>query len=111
MKIYTVQGVHKIDYDFSVEIFNLGCFTDKAKAIAKAKYDFEKSQQLDFAEAIKRYSNKEEYRDVDEGALEIEEDDVNGYYRISFVKSQTYYSTIYTKNKKKPKPNLFRFRF
>ena len=90
MKIYTVQGMHKADYDFSVEIFNLGCFTDKAKAIKKAKEDFETSKRTDFAEAIERYSNEEEYRDVDEGLLEIEEDDENGYYRLSFGHEEDY---------------------
>ena len=90
MKVYTVQGMHKVDYDFSVEIFNLGCFTDKAKAIEKAKEDFEASKHNDFAEAIERYSDEKKYRDVDEGLLEIEEDDENGYYRLSFGYEEDY---------------------
>lgn len=90
MKVYTVLGMHKIDYDFSVEIFKLGCFTDKTKAFKKAKQAFENAKSVDFAYEIQQYSNKEKYRNVDEGALEIEEDDELGYYRLSFGFEEDY---------------------
>ncbi len=84
MKIYTVLGMHKVDYDFSVEVFKLGCFTDKAKALEKAKQEYVNAKRVDFAYEIQQYSNEEKYRDVDEGLLEIIEDEENGYYELSF---------------------------
>jgi hypothetical protein len=90
MKVYTVLGMHKIDYDFSVETYKLGCSSDRNKALQMAKEAFEKAKTKDFAKEIERYSNEEEYRDVDEGALEIEEYDELGYYRLSFGFEEDY---------------------
>ena len=83
MKIYTVQGMDKIDYDLSVEIRNLGCFYDRAKALQRAAEEFEKLKAY-HAYNIEIYSNVEDYPSVDDGGINIEEDTENGYYLISF---------------------------
>ena len=89
MKVYAVQRMDKYDYDFSVTLRKYGCFTnkEKAKEIAKLAY---KQMREECEDDIKQYSNENEYRDVDEGALEVEEDDENGYYRISFGFEENY---------------------
>ena len=89
MKIYTVQRMEKYDYDFSVILKKCGCFTDKEKAIKAARHEYEKLCS-DCAEEIERYSNEDEYRDIDEGMFEAIEDDENGYYRISFGYEEDY---------------------
>ena len=83
MKIYTIQGIDKIDYDFSVTTLKRGCFANKEKALERAKEEFEKLKNT-FADEIAEYSNEEEYSDVDEGALEMLEYPESGFYRISF---------------------------
>ena len=89
MKIYTVQRMEKYDYDFSVILKKCGCFTDKEKAKEAARREYKKLYS-DCAEEIERYSNEDEYRDVDEGMFEAIEDDENGYYRISFGYGEDY---------------------
>ena len=78
MKVYTVSGTHRIDYDFSIEIFKFGCFVDSNKALKRAKAAFIKARDNDFADEIEEYSNEEEYPDIGEGALNIEMDEENG---------------------------------
>lgn len=81
MKAYLVSSLSKIDYDFSVYEGYHGVFFDEKKAIEKAKEEFEKLK-VENADDIKRYSNEEEYRDISEGALIIEEDPE--YYYMSY---------------------------
>lgn len=83
MKAYLVSSLSKIDYDFSVYEGYHGVFHDEQKAIKQAKEEFEKLKQL-HADDIKRYSNEEEYRDISDGALIIEEDDVYHYMSYGF---------------------------
>jgi len=90
MKVYTVSGMHKADYDFSVETFKFGCFVDKSKALNKAKKVFLDAKNIEFAYEIQQYSNEEKYPDIDAGALEIEMDEENGYYQISFGIEEDY---------------------
>ena len=92
MKVYTVSGTHRIDYDFSIEIFKFGCFVDSNKALKRAKAAFIKARDNDFADEIEEYSNEEEYPDIGEGALNIEMDEENGYYLISFGIEEDYES-------------------
>lgn len=87
MKIHLVMGVSKIDYDFSVDVSHYGAFHDKQKAIEKAKEEFEKLK-LKYAEEIEQYSDEEEYPDISEGALIIEEDPE--YYYMSFGFEEDY---------------------
>lgn len=83
MKIYTVQRIDKIDYDFSVTTLKRGCFSNRNEALKRAKKEFEQLKNT-FADEIDEYSNEEEYSDVSEGALEMIEYPENGFYRISF---------------------------
>ena len=89
MQIYTVQGMNKIDYDFSVEITNLGCFFNKAKALQRAAEEFAKLK-MRHTDDIERYSDKEDYPSVDDGGINIEEDTENGYYLMSFGYEEWY---------------------
>lgn len=89
MKIYTVERMDKYDYDFSVEITKHGCFTDKEKALQKAKQAYE-SMCGEYEDEMARYSDKDEYPDVDAGGLNIEEDPEYGYYGISFGYDEHY---------------------
>ncbi len=89
MKIYTVERMDKYDYDFSVEITKHGCFTDKEKALQKAKQVYE-STCGEYEDEMARYSDKDEYPDVDAGGLNIEEDPEYGYYGISFGYDEHY---------------------
>ena len=85
MKVYTVQRQDKFDYDFSVALVNIGCYTDKAKAIEAAKKEYE-NMQGEYEDKMHEYSDVEVY-DPDEygsGALYVEADDVYGYYEITF---------------------------
>lgn len=89
MKIYTVQRMDKIDYDFSVSLIKYGCFASKEKAKRKARLAYEKLLK-EYAEEIEEYSNEEYYEEPGDGLLEIEEDEENGYYRISFGFEEDY---------------------
>ena len=89
MRIYTVSSMSKIDYDFSVDMFNHGAFVNKADAIECAKREFEKIKRQHVNEIIK-YSNKEIYADEFNGGLYIEEDNGYGYYCISFGMDEHY---------------------
>ena len=85
MKIYTVQRQDKFDYDFSVSLVNLGCYSDKAKAIARANKEYG-CMQGEYEDEMLKYSDKDIY-DPDEyssGALYVETDDEDGYYGIVF---------------------------
>ena len=89
MKVYTVQRMDKIDYDFSVEVTNHGCYADKEDALHKANRAY-KQLCAEYEEEMKRYADESVYRDIDEGLLDIEEDEENGYYRISFGFEEDY---------------------
>lgn len=89
MKIYTVQRMDKYDYDFSVELRKCGCFTDKEKAKEKAKSVYKKMCG-EYEDDMLEYSDTDMYEDPDEGALDVEEDDENGYYKISFGYQEHY---------------------
>ena len=85
MKVYTVQRQDKIDYDFSVELLNLGCFASKEKAAERAMVEYE-SMQGEYEDQMLKYSDKDIY-DPDEygsGALYVEEDIADGYYVITY---------------------------
>ena len=70
MKVYTIQRIDKIYYNFSVTTIKSGCFADKTEALKRAKEEFERLKNT-FADEIEEYSNEEEYPDVDEGAFEM----------------------------------------
>ena len=89
MKVYTVQRKDKFYYDFSVELKKCGCFTDIEEAKRKAKTVYEKMCG-EYEDEMLEYSDKNEYEDEDDGALAIEEDFENGYYRISFGFEENY---------------------
>ena len=80
MKIYAVQSMDKCDYDFSIEMQNLGAFVSKANAIKKAKEIF-KNLKLVYADEI----NKHDPVDVF-----IESDDEHGYYCVAFGRWEHY---------------------
>lgn len=86
MKIYTVQQMDKIDYDFSVGLMNHGCFINKEAAKRKAKLVYE-NMQIEYEDKMKRYADE---ADVASGMTDVEEDDENGYYRISFGYDEDY---------------------
>ena len=83
MKVYTVQRMDKLDYDFSVEITNHGCYIDENKAKDKAQRLY-KMMCAEYEDEMKQYSDTDIYdpEEYDSGALDVEEDDM--YYRISF---------------------------
>lgn len=83
MKIYTVEKMDKYDYDFSVEISKHGCFTNKEKAIQKAKQVYE-SMCGEYEDEMVKYSDEDCYEDEASGKLYTEEDAKNGYYCIAF---------------------------
>ena len=83
MKIYTVERMDKYDYDFSVEISKHGCFTNKEKAVQKAKQVYE-SMCGTYEDEMVKYSDEDCYEDEASGKLYIEEDAENGYYCIAF---------------------------
>ena len=88
MKIYTVKGMHRIDYDFTIAFFKLGCFTNKDNALQRAKEAFEKAKAEDYAEDIARYSNEEECNEDE--LVKFYEDEEKGYYRLSFGVEEDY---------------------
>lgn len=83
MKIYTVERIDKYDYDFSVEISKHGCFTNKEKAVQKAKLVYE-SMCGAYKDEMIKYSDEVCYEDEASGKLYVEEDAENGYYCIAF---------------------------
>lgn len=83
MKIYTVERMDKYDYDFSVEISKHGCFTNKEKAVQKAKQVYE-SMCGTYEDEMVKYSDEDCYEDEASGKLYVEEDAENGYYCIAF---------------------------
>ena len=88
MKVYTVQRMDKYDYDFSVELKKCGCFVNKTDAKRKAKEVYD-GMRVEYKEDIVDYERaKNMYEDY--SLLEFEEDDENGYYRISFGDSDEY---------------------
>lgn len=89
MIVYTVQRMDKFDYDFSVEITNKGCFTDKEKALHKAKRVY-KNMCAEYADEMEKYSDEYTYPDEDEGALRVEEDPEGVYYQISYGLHEDY---------------------
>lgn len=91
MKIYTVQRQDKFDYDCSVLLTNIGCYTDKAKAIARSKSEYE-SMQGEYEDQMEKYSDKDIYdpEEYGSGALYVEEDNECGYYIITFGLHEDY---------------------
>ena len=89
MKIYTVERMDKFDYDFSVEISKHGCFTNKEKAVQKAKQVYE-SMCGTYEDEMAKYSDEDCYEDEASGKLYIEEDAENGYYCIAFGFEEDY---------------------
>ena len=89
MKIYTVEGMNKYNYDFSVEISKHGCFTNKEKAIQKAKQVYE-SMCGEYEDEMLKYSDEDCYEDEASGKLYVEEDAENGYYCIAFGFEEDY---------------------
>lgn len=83
MKIYTVEGMDKYDYDFSVELTKHGCFADKGKALQTAKRVYE-TMCGEYEDEMVRYSDEDSYEDIASGKLYVEEDPENGYYCIAF---------------------------
>lgn len=83
MKIYTVERMDKYDYDFSVELKKCGCYADKEKALQRAKQVYE-GMCGECEDEMKEYSDEDEYPEVCDGALEVEEDPESGYYFIGF---------------------------
>ena len=93
MKVYTVQRENKIDYDFSVELLNIGCYTDKSNAIASAKREYDNMRE-EFESEIEEYSDTELYdpNEHGSGALFVEEDSEHGFYVIAFGYQEKYES-------------------
>lgn len=89
MEIYTVQSMDKYDYDFSVEIRKHGAYQNKEDAIEEAKERFKKLK-LSLAKELVLYSDDDDYPDEDSGRVQIEADNENGYYRISFGYQEDY---------------------
>ena len=91
MKVYTVQRMDKFDYDFSVEITNHGCFTNKADAIVASKKEFE-SMCAEYENKMKKYSDADIYPpdEYASGALNVEKDEKFGFYAICFGNSDDY---------------------
>ena len=83
MKIYTVERMNKYDYDFYVNITKHGCFTNKEKAIQRARQVYE-SMCGEYEDEMVKYSDEDCYEDVASGKLYVEEDAENGYYFIAF---------------------------
>ena len=75
MKVYTVERMDKYDYDFSVEIRKEGCYSDKNKALERAKKVYE-SMCSEYEDDMLRES--------------VEEDPEYGYYAISFGYDEDY---------------------
>ena len=94
MKIYTVKGIHRIDYDFSIEFIKLGCFVDKNNALQRAKEAFEKAKAEDYAEDIAKYSDEEECCEVE--LVEFYENEERGRYGLSFGMEEDYESYTIT---------------
>lgn len=95
MKVYTVQRMDKIEYDFSVEVTNHGCYMDKEKAVRKANKVY-KNMCKEYENQMLKYSDANIYdQDDDEsGALYVEEDHENGYYAIAFGPDENYESHV-----------------
>lgn len=91
MKIYTVNRQDKVDYDCSVCLLKLGCFSDRDKAVEIAKKEYQ-SMQGEYEDKMLKYSNKDIYdpEEYSSGALFVEED--NGLYFISFGADEEYES-------------------
>lgn len=89
MKIYIVERQDKIYYDFSVYTKKYQCTTNKEQALKKAKEVFE-SMCTEYADDIETYSDKEAYVDADDGALEIVQNEADGFYRMSFGFEEDY---------------------
>jgi len=53
-------------------------------------FEYLDAKNIEFAYEIQQYSNEEKYPDIDAGALEIEMDEENGYYQISFGIEEDY---------------------
>lgn len=81
MKVYNVSSMTRVDYDFSVLTYNKGCYFKMEDAI-KRKEEVVKEFKKLFAEEIEHYGNENEYKDVSDGALYIEEDDV--YFQMEY---------------------------
>ena len=91
MKVYTVYRQDKFDYDFSVSLLKLGCYSDRDKAVEVAKKEYE-SMHGEYEDEMLKYADKNIYdpEEFGSGALFVEEDD--GVYFISFGADEDYES-------------------
>lgn len=80
MKVYNVMALDKIDYDFSVELMQKGCYLRKEDAI-RCKEDVARVIKSKFKKEIQKYSDPEEYAEG-AGLTYIEEDE--DYFEVSF---------------------------
>lgn len=89
MKVYTVERMDKYDYDFSVEIKKGGCYSDRNKALKRARELYERMCG-EYEDEMLRYPNENKYPGVFDSLLDVEEDSEYGYYRISFGLDENY---------------------
>lgn len=83
MKIYTVETLKQYYDDFSVVIIKHGCYADKAKALERAKLEYE-NMCARYDDEMVRYSDEDCYEGKKSGKLYVVEDAENGYYLIAF---------------------------
>lgn len=88
-KVYTVHYQQKLDYDFSVETINCGCFKMKEIAIAALNKVVEKVK-AEHEDDIEKYSDLEEYPDEESGGLHIYDD--GEYFHMNFGYQEHYES-------------------
>lgn len=88
MTVYTVQRQDKYDYDFSILLQNLGCYTDKAKAMERSQVEYEHMKD-EYKNDMLKYSDTDTY-DPEDDALSVEEDEEYGFYSISFGMDEDY---------------------
>ena len=81
MKVYNVMSMSKYDYDFSVNLHQLGCYANKKDAISK-KEEIATNFTNIFSEEIEMYGDKELYPEGDGAALYIEDDEI--YFEMSY---------------------------
>lgn len=93
MKIYTVQRQDKFDSESSVSLLNLGCYTDKERAIERARAEYE-IMRYEYEANMLKYSDTDTYNpeEYGSGALFIEEDNEYGLYFISYGSEENYES-------------------
>lgn len=96
MEIYIVQEFSREDYDFSTDVKTYGAYTDRSRAVERAKEAFESLRKL-YADEIDQYTPKEDvddddnFEDFDEdGEVEFYVNDEKGFYSFSFGSEENY---------------------